>query len=238
MRYITAGDGPAVVLLHGWSDSKEVWRATMRALAPAMHVCAPDLPGHGESPLDGATGLRQVAERIGLLCDALGLDAITLVGHSMGGNVAAELALIRPELVHRLVLVAPAIYAAELPTFTRLCLSELVGWPALRLWLAASGGLGGVRGSPPDPASLRQMLAMLFASDIPGRLTEIRTPTLVVTGALDLMVPARVSRRVTRDIPGARFALLPRSAHHPMVEQPADFAGALLAFTQATTPLT
>lgn len=252
LYYSAAGDGQeAVVLLHGWGDTREVWRPTLRALAPYARAFALDLPGHGGSPLARATQMRQVANRVATFCATRGLASIALVGHSMGGNVALELALNQPELVARLVLVAPAALASAMPPYTRLYLQNGYGWAALRASLLVYRGLDALsRGWRPladagrrapglrraavaahhDPDELRCLLGGLFANPLDDRLGQVRAPTLVISGDLDAVVPVGLSRRVAAAIPGARFALVRRALHHPMDEQPEAFLQALLGF--------
>src|SRR5690242_16022009 len=82
----------------GWSAFKELWWSTLLALEPCARALAPDMPGHGGSPLQGSVTMSLIATRIAQFCAARGLERITLVGHSMGGNIALELALARPDL--------------------------------------------------------------------------------------------------------------------------------------------
>src|SRR5690349_14735388 len=120
MSYLMVGAaGPAVVLVHGWSSFKEIWWSTLQALAPSVRAFAPDLPGHGDTPLPGPVSMRQVAGRLAQFCAARGLGRIGLVGHSMGGHVALELAVAPPALIDRLVLVDPAAQPADMPGYTR-----------------------------------------------------------------------------------------------------------------------
>ncbi|HWQ14269.1 MAG TPA: alpha/beta fold hydrolase, partial [Roseiflexaceae bacterium] len=135
--YLEAGDGePVALFLHGWGDSKEIWRPALAALAArGRRAIAPDLPGHGGSQLAGAARMAHLAERVVALAEARGLRSFDLVGHSMGGNVALELALARPALVRRLVLVAPAALGPEMPAYTRIYLHPAAGWAALRATL-------------------------------------------------------------------------------------------------------
>ena len=133
LRYSVAGGGErGVVLLHGWGDTKEIWHATCAVLSAHVRVFAPDLPGHGGSPLDGAERMQQVAERVATFCTARGLTSFALVGHSMGGNVALDLTLTHPQMVERLALVAPAALGTAMPPYTRLFLQDGYGWAALR----------------------------------------------------------------------------------------------------------
>ncbi|MCS6840238.1 MAG: alpha/beta fold hydrolase [Roseiflexus sp.] len=252
LRYISAGAGErAVVLLHGWGDTKEIWRATLAALSAHARVFAPDLPGHGGSPLDGAERMQHVAARMATFCNAQKIDQITLVGHSMGGNVALELTLTYPHLVERLALVAPAVLTVVMPPYTRFYLHHRYGWAALcasllfyrgidalsrhwRLIAVIKRILPGLRraafAAHHDPEGLHRLLKGLFANSFDGRLDQVRVPTLVINGNLDAVVPANLSRRVASAIPGARFILMRGALHHPMDEQPEAFQRVLLEF--------
>lgn len=252
LSYLRAGYGSTpVVLLHGWSAFKEIWWLTMQALAPHVRVFAPDLPGHGASPPLPGTELDRVAERIALFCDTLGLTKITLVGHSMGGNLALALALAEPELVERMVLVDPAINMDRTPPYTRIYLGGSRGWATLRTAQALARSLEPITKRVPhvhkggfvapalrrlayagrhDPEALHLLLHSLFESDIHERLQEIALPTLVVSGEFDTLVPTSVTRELAAQIPGAKFAVIRNASHNPMDERPAEFAQTLLTF--------
>lgn len=250
LSYLDAGAGTAVLLLHGWGDSKEIWLPTLAALAPTHRVVAPDMPGHGGSPLAGADRMAHLAERVAHLAESLGLGAFDLVGHSMGGNVALELALARPELVRRLVLVDPAAHASDMPAYTRLYLHPALGWAMLRASLALYGRLAKLARHIPaglelpyagllrrsagaqahDPEHLRVTLHGLFDNPLGARLADVRAPTLVISGELDMLVPSALSRRVAAAIPGARYAGIPLATHHPMDDRPREFQRLLLEF--------
>jgi pimeloyl-ACP methyl ester carboxylesterase len=108
VRYRMAGEGPVILLIHGMAGSSRTWLDVMKILARDYTVVAPDLLGHGESakPLGDyslgayASGLRD------LLVGTLGIESATLVGQSLGGGVAMQLAYQHPELCQRLALVA------------------------------------------------------------------------------------------------------------------------------------
>jgi 3-oxoadipate enol-lactonase len=252
LRYSVVGAGErGVVLLHGWGDTKEIWHAICAVLSSRARVFAPDLPGHGGSPLDGAERMQQVAERVATFCTARELTSFALVGHSMGGNVALELTLTHPQMVERLALVAPAALGTAMPPYTRLFLQDGYGWAALRASLLFYRGvdalarqwrpitamtriLPGVRraafAAHHDPEGLHRLLNALFANSLDGRLDQVRVPTLVINGDLDAVVPSRLSQRVAASIPEARFALVRGALHHPMDEQPEAFQRLLLEF--------
>ena len=258
LSYLQIGAGAsATVLLHGIVASKEIWWSTLVALAPLGRAFAPDLPGHGGSPLLGASGMAQIATRIGDFCDAQGLTAITLVGHSMGGNIALELALARPALVRRLVLADPAAHSTDMPIYTRSArISSSQRWAALRASIALAQKVGRVGRYVPhrhcggfvlpalrrasylkrhDVGALQQQLDSLFSNPIGARLAEIRVPTLVISGEFDPLVPPALSRRVAEAIPGARYAEIRGAAHNPMDERPREFARVLLEFLNPAT---
>jgi len=238
LSYLGAGvAGPAVVLLHGWSAFKELWWSTLLALEPHARAFAPDMPGHGGSPLYGSTSMSQLAERITQFCTAQKLERITLVGHSMGGNVALELALAHPELVERLVLVDPAVQPLDMPPYTRSYLDQTLGWAALRasMMLARQVGLVGQfvphahQGGIVLPAlrrvtylarhdadALHVLLDSLFTNPIGPRLADLHVPTLVISGEFDPLVPPALSQRVAASIPGARYTVVRREAPKPM----------------------
>lgn len=252
LAYLAAGTaGEPIVLLHGWGAFREVWWSTLLQLGIEYQVFAPDMPGHRGSALLESRTMAQIATRIGVFCAARGFEQITLVGHSMGGNVALELALAQPHLVRRLVLVDAAAQGHELPLYTRSYLIDTVGFAALRLtillskktrWLgeAVPHDHGGGTILPAlrrmaytadhDATVMHQLLGTLIANSIEKRAAEIQVPTLVVSGQLDPLVPEALSRRLAAAIPGAHYTVIRNAAHNPMDENPQDFVAALRTF--------
>src|SRR5436190_2369552 len=110
VSYYEAGNGTPIVLVHGFSGSKENWLPLARDLPLTHHVVMPDLPGWGESDrLPGQDyGIEPQVERLAALLDALRLGRVHLVGHSMGGQIAGLLAVRHPERVLTLTLVDSA----------------------------------------------------------------------------------------------------------------------------------
>jgi pimeloyl-ACP methyl ester carboxylesterase len=120
VRYLTAGSGPPVVLVHGITSSAETWRPAMRALARAHTVIAPDLLGHGASAKPrGDYSLGAYATGVRDLLAALGHDRVTVVGHSLGGGVAMQFAYQFPERTQRLVLVSSGGLGREVNVLLR-----------------------------------------------------------------------------------------------------------------------
>jgi pimeloyl-ACP methyl ester carboxylesterase len=164
VRYLMAGSGLAVVLLHGITSSADTWADTMRGLARDYTVIAPDLLGHGASAKPrGDYSLGANASGVRDLLAALGHDHVTVVGHSLGGGVAMQFSYQFPERTQRLVLVssgglgrevnlllrAAALPGAELvlPFLVPSWLGRAVGgagWAGARLGLRARPDLGEV----------------------------------------------------------------------------------------------
>jgi len=121
VSYRMAGEGPAIVLVHGLTMSSTTWRAVMPILAQRYTVIAPDLLGHGESAKPrGDYSLGAHADGIRDLLVALGIEHATFVGHSLGGGVAMQLAYQFPERCERLVLVASGGLGRDVALMLRL----------------------------------------------------------------------------------------------------------------------
>jgi pimeloyl-ACP methyl ester carboxylesterase len=124
--YRMCGSGPALLLLHGIGDSSASWVPLMRPLAERFTVIAPDLLGHGESAKPRADySVAAYANGMRDLLDILGFDIATVVGHSLGGGVAAQLAYQHPTRVQRLVLVSSGGVAREVSPVLRLASTPL-----------------------------------------------------------------------------------------------------------------
>ena len=154
--YRRCGSGPALLLLHGIGDSSASWIPLLRPLAERYTVIAPDLLGHGESAKPRADySVAAYANGMRDLLDVLGIDQATVVGHSLGGGVAAQLAYQHPTRVARLALVASGGVAREVNPFLRFASTPAadVLLPLLRLppaRLAAMAGIEVLRRSGTD----------------------------------------------------------------------------------------
>lgn len=154
--YRMCGSGPVLVLLHGIGDSSASWVPLMRPLAENYTVIAPDLLGHGESAKPRADySVAAYANGVRDLLDVLGFDRATVVGHSLGGGVAAQVTYQHPTRVERLVLVASGGVAREVSPVLRMASSPVADLvlPLLRLppvHLAAMAGIEILRRSGTD----------------------------------------------------------------------------------------
>ena len=109
IRYLVAGEGPPIVLVHGLGGSATNWCELAPLLAERHLVVVPDLPGHGGSePLAAVSGLQPYADRVAAVMEREGIARAPVVGHSLGGLVVLRLALRRPEMVSAIVLAGSA----------------------------------------------------------------------------------------------------------------------------------
>ncbi|MFD6389836.1 alpha/beta fold hydrolase [Nocardia sp. NPDC060259] len=179
-----AGSGPPLLLIHGISDSSGTWAPVFDALAEHYTVLAPDLLGHGESDKPRADyAVAAYANGMRDLLSVLGIERVTLVGHSLGGGVAMQFAYQFPERVERLALVCPAGMGAGVHPVFRLAtlpgagpgLLALTSWP-VRTFVRASipvvHGLGGL-GLGPDADYVLRLYGQL--SDTAARNAFLRT---------------------------------------------------------------
>ncbi len=249
-------DAPETLLyLHGWGGSKELWWETLARLAETHRGIALDLPGTGGTPLPpGLRTMPDMARWVAETCARLGLTRVTLVGHSLGGNLAAQVALDFPVLARRLALVDAALDPACLPVRARWPLHGRLGLPALRLMRLASLPLAAVgRGALPDQtlgfwrayarrthwyaqanrddrALQRQLQALTDNPLLPSRLAALRLPVLILHGARDVIVPIAGAQALARALAGATLIVFPTAQHCPMDTDPAGFAQALRDF--------
>lgn len=231
VRYRVIGAGEPVVLVHGLSASWRWWEATARTLAASYRVLLPDLPGHGARPALRAPALAGAPEWLAAWARAAGLSRAHVVGHSLGGLVSARLAIRRPELVDRLVLVCPAgvpersLVGSVLPLATGVASMS----PAFLRRLVGDAARAG-------PVTLLRAARDLLDDDLRDELPRLRAPTLLVWGSHDPIVPLRHARTFRSLVPDARLVVLRNAWHVPMVEQEAAFSAAVSDFLSGREP--
>lgn len=250
LAYDDQGSGPTLLLLHAGIADRRMWDDVLPRLARDFRVIRCDLRGFGETPLPDGPFV-YTADVADLLA-ALGASPANVVGVSMGGGVAIDLAVARPELVDRLVLVGAGIdgwehddglkaaWAEEEAALESGDLDE-ASWVNVRTWLD-----GPTRDASEVDETLRrrvfEMQRRALDHENPAadgswltpsrraRLGDVRAPTLVLVGALDQPGFGEIARFLAEHIPGARFAELPGVAHLPPMEDPDGFGDVVTAF--------
>ena len=249
VTYADMGSGdPPVVFVHGLGGRWRNWLENIPAIAEHRRVLAVDLPGFGGSDMPAeAVSITGYARVVDQLCERLGLGPVAVVGNSMGGFVAAEMALRHPERVERLVLVSAA---GMVPTRQERWRAVPALWAASRLderFAAANRHVAArprlrrhlLRLNTHDPAALKADLVFhgLLEGARPAmrqalkaslgymshewgeKLRQIECPTAVVWGEHDALIPLRHAREYVRRIPHAEAITIADAGHLPMVEQ-------------------
>lgn len=245
----TAGEGPDVVLLHGWGMHGGVWSELTRALAPRFRVHAVDLPGYGTSPPCQPYALERIASDLAVQMPKL----CTVCGWSLGGQVALAWANGAPSQVRRLALIATtpcfarrddwehAVEAHVLHEFAQNLAADYDGTLSRFLSLQARGDAQAgpvarrlrdilfVRGRP-GTLVLRQGLEILLATDLRPGLHAITQPALVVHGERDVLTPPAAGEHLSRMLPDARLEVIRGAAHAPFVSNPGEVGSLLVDF--------
>jgi len=229
LAYDEAGRGPAVILLHGAFLDRGTWDHQMPALAARYRTVRYDIRPFGESTVPDKP--YKTTDDLLALLDALKIERAHLVGHSFGGGVAIDFALEHPSRVASLALVNSGVTGASMPAdeqqqamqvFISAKESEakaVDAWLALGLWSASRARpevMKSVERITARNAARFRMAAPPFAPITPpalGRLGEIRSPTLVVTGDRDTPGNRAGSESLAKSIPGARFVVIPGADH-------------------------
>jgi pimeloyl-ACP methyl ester carboxylesterase len=249
INYYEAGQGPPVILLHGFGASAYSWRFLGPVLARDHRVLTIDLKGFGLSakPEDGKYAIRDQADLVAEFIRTRDLHELVVIGHSMGGGVTLMTYFkVRgddPARIKKLVLIDSAGYPQKMPLF---------------IWLANVPGLGSVGGQLISPRfvaarALRkcyyhkdritdeQIDTYAYYGSLPGAreaviataqqimpedieavtacYQTINVPVLIIWGAEDEVVPLSVGKQFKRDIPNSELVILPECGHMPPEEE-------------------
>jgi 3-oxoadipate enol-lactonase len=247
IAYEVRGAGPPLLLVQGLGYGGRGWGPGADLLADDFLVVSYDNRGFGASDAPpGPYTVAQLAADAAAVLDAAGLERAHVVGASLGGMIAQELALARPERIDRLVLVSttPGLRGHLMPARTLALMVEAPLLPpevALRRFVenalgpAASGELAERivayrTANPPEPEGWQAQAAAGATFDALERLATIAAPTLVVHGTEDAVVDSRNGALLAKSIPGARLELLPGCGHLASWEEPELFAALLRDF--------
>ena len=243
-----AGEGPAVLFLHGLGMSRTGFDPQLTELSDRRRCIAWDMPGYGASPLPaGGLTFPLLADAVAALLDRLELSSAHLVGLSMGGQIALHAALAHPARVRSLALLDTS------PAFG-LDGTDPEEWKRLRLEPLEQGAepaafaeqvLRGVMGPRVTDAQVAEAVATmsritapalaaavrnLVTHDVRARLGEIEAPTLVLCGELDEETPLAYSEALRDGIAGAELAIVPGVGHVSNLEAPEAVNALLTAF--------
>jgi 3-oxoadipate enol-lactonase len=253
LHWEQAGEGPAVVLVHEAIADSRMWEPQWRTFPRAHRTVRYDMRGFGQSPI--GPGTYSHARDLLDLLDEVGLERTSLVGGSLGGRVALEVAVAQPERIEKLVLMDPGGPGADWSEETQ------AGWEEedaalergdidaavevnLRMWV------DGPHRSPSEvDADLRARVGEmqrrafeiqmpvyetareeLLVPDLADRVGEVRVPTLILTGDEDRDDIQALANKLAETIPDVQRTSIPRAAHIPSLERPGEFDRLVLDF--------
>lgn len=227
VRYQEAGDGDPVILVHGLAGSTLWWSRNIEPLSRRYRVLVVDLPGFGSLRRHrNQFALERAAAWLRSFMAAVGIRQAHVIGHSMGGYICLRLAAAYPWAVRRLVLAAPA----GVPLGTSLA-GEMVPL------------LGAVRYAAPSflpvlaydalragPRTLLQTARDILVLNVSAELAAVRTPTLLIWGERDRLVPVAHGEALRQVLPTSQVVVLAGAGHVVMYDRAAEFNRAALAF--------
>jgi pimeloyl-ACP methyl ester carboxylesterase len=238
------GTGSPLLYLHGY-ERHPGGASFLKRLAGHHRVLAPEQPGYGRSTgFEHFTDVQDVALYYRELVESWGVEGIDVVGHSLGGMFAAELAAIAPQLVRRLVLVnAFGLWLDDEPSRDPFGPADQV---KAAKWHSAPP-LPEPSNFVPDPAdphapilfsaqnlgSATKFMWPIADRGLRRRLPLVDAPTLVVHGTSDGLLPVSYAEEFVRLIPDARLARIEAAGHYPMVEQEDEFVSVVSEFLGA-----
>jgi pimeloyl-ACP methyl ester carboxylesterase len=261
VHYVEAGKGPPLIFLHGLGGSWKDWSANLPAFAATCQVMAVDFPGFGGSDQPEVKySIEWFTEVVGKFIQERRLDRVNLVGHSMGGLVALNLAA-RPDSRVKKLIITDAVGIGDKAEFISYVMTKKILGPETR-WESFEGFLkdefrgmvnnfikdrkpqtardffeslpkNPITGNPVLPMTPSvQMSASIIDFDIRPRLASIRQPTLILWGARDPVAPLQDASLLKKEIPQSKLVLFPDIGHSPMIEHPSLFNQELGKFLQ------
>ena len=226
-----------IFLVHGAGGSALPWQVLHRGLDGNFNVCALELPGHGETPGPALDKVEAYASWVAQQIDKSGVAPVILAGHSMGGAIAMTIALERSDLLAGMVLlntgarlrVLPAILDGLADKFKD-TVGMIVDFAYRKGVDKATKAIGVEQFITAGPQTVLGDFTACNRFDVTGRLGEVKTPTLVITGQDDVLAPPKFSEFLKDNIAGARLLIIEDCGHMTMIERVDEVAEAIDRF--------
>jgi pimeloyl-ACP methyl ester carboxylesterase len=252
INYYEAGQGPPVILLHGFGASAYSWRFLGPALAKDHRVLTIDLKGFGLSakPEDGKYAISDQADMVAEFIRARDLHDLVVIGHSMGGGVTLmtyfKVREQDPARIKKLVLIDSAGYPQKMPWFIWLAKAPVLGSVGGKLvsprfataqvlrkcyynkdkitdeQIDTYAYYGSLPGAREALVATAQQIAPEDIEAVTARYNTISVPVLIIWGAEDEVVPLSVGKQFKQDIPNSELVILPQCGHMPPEEEPGE----------------
>jgi pimeloyl-ACP methyl ester carboxylesterase len=242
------GQAPTLVLVHGIGADGRMFAPVAQRLANSARIIVWDLPGYGGKRLDGPLTFAGLAAALAADLDAMGVEHAVVLGHSIGGMVAQELAATSPQRVRALILSATtAVFGSRDGSFQQQFVQDRLGPLDAGRTMAemaadfAPGLVGSAAAPDAAPALVRLMaevpaetfraaVACLVTFNRRAELERIAVPTLLIAGDEDTNAPLKTMTRMAEVIPGARLEVLRGTGHLAPLECPDCYADAVRRF--------
>lgn len=238
LRYLDKGSGPPLLLIHGLGASHADWQKQVDFFARVFRVIAPDLRGHGDTEGEGPFTIDRMATDVSQMLDELKIGSLFVMGHSMGGAVAMQLALFKPERVKKLVLAdtLPSFvvntFKKRLMLWSRVLMMRFLGPEALSRRMAKQ------MFPHPEQEALREQVSLTNARtpkaiylalldslskwSVADRLNWLSMPIFVVAGEFDYFAPTE-AQAFADALPDGRCRIFEDARHHLPLEKSEDF---------------
>jgi len=248
IRYMEAGNGPVVILLHGLGGDSSNWASNIGPLSQSYRVLAPDQVGFGKSDKP------MINYRVSTLVDFLdgfykkvGIQKASLVGNSLGGFAAAAFTLAHPEKVEKLVLVdaagfsvgagdlSPRLVAALNPS-TREQVKDIISLIFFNKEMFVNDATIDAflerRVTAGDGYTIQRFIDSIGRGEdaLDDKLGAIKQPTLIIWGKQDGLTPLALGERFKKEISGSALVIIDKCGHVPQFEKAAEFNSALMKF--------
>jgi pimeloyl-ACP methyl ester carboxylesterase len=240
LRFVDEGEGPAVVLIHGFASALDTWRGVMGELKKTHRVLALDLKGFGwSSRPDGDYSPQAEAQLVLALMDQRNIKNAAVVAHSWGSSVALAMAIAAPERVTKIALYDAWVYEEQLPTTFLWARANVIGEALFDLFYAERPDekmarafydpnkyvtekfLEDVERALDRPGTTAAALAAVRGqrfTDVQTQYHEVKQPVLLLWGREDEVTLLTFGDRLARDLPHARLVVYPHCGHMPMIE--------------------
>jgi len=249
MAYESAGQGPPVILIHGFPLNRGMWRPQIEALRDRFTVIAPDLRGFGEArgPMNDLTMDTYAGDVVALL-DRLEMDRVALAGISMGGYAAFRVVASAAGRIRSLIIAdsragpdSEEARQGRLAAINRIqnegpdgfleeFTARLVGPTTKKERPAVLDAVRQIAGKPPAPSLIAALAALAARPDSRPLLATITAPTLVIVGEEDTVTPPEAASEIVAGVRTGRLVTIPQAGHLSNLEAPEVFNRALREF--------
>lgn len=242
VQYKTAGEGPVLLVLHGWGKGSDAYIQVMELLAgQGYQVIVPDLPGFGKTPSpQDVWGVDEYSQFVFQFSQKLSLPKFFLLGHSFGGQVAVKFATDHPELLQGLILYAAAVIRRESNATTKVIQSiarlgnSILSIPPLSLFKSPMRKLFyklfGISGAVYSKGVMKKVRETVIRQDLSHLLPNIPHPVLILWGNKDKSTPLTDAHSIKEKIPQASLVVFPGATHLIHQEVPEKFVASITSF--------